>query len=65
MTKDEVTNLGIAAQRARDIFEILGQENTKIDPAERVAQTAQYERARTEMHADEAIHRIALTQIDA
>lgn len=65
MTKDEVTQLGIAAQDARDRFAILGMENTQTDPVRRVEQTARYEKARTEMCAAEAIHRMALTQIDA
>jgi hypothetical protein len=63
MTKEEATQLGIASRNARDYFEIIGAENTQIDPAKRAAQVERYERARADMHEAMNRHHAALEQL--
>lgn len=63
MTKDECVQLGIASQQAKDLFSALCAENTKTDPAERLAQTERFERARADMHEAMNRHHAALSQL--
>lgn len=51
MTNDEIVELGIAAQHAKDMFEILSMENTETDHVKRKAQMRRYENARVNMWA--------------
>jgi len=62
MTKDEVIQLGIAAEAARRAFFILGQENTQIG-VQREAQVLRYETARAEMHEAQNRHHAALEKL--
>lgn len=63
MTKEEATELGIASQRAKDMFFMLSQENTKTNPEEREKQVARYEAARSNMHEAMNRHHAALKQL--
>lgn len=60
ITKDEVVALGVAAQQAKDFFDMLGVQNTQTEPAARLAQTERYERARADMWEAMNRHRTAL-----
>lgn len=63
MTKEEVIELGIKSQRAKELFSALCIENTKTDPQERAEQIARFERARADMHEAMNQHHAALSQL--
>lgn len=63
MTKEEIVELGIASQRAKDTFRMHCEMNTRIDPAERKAQIRAFEIARANMHEAMNRHHEALKQL--
>lgn len=62
MTKEEAIQLGIAAEKARHQFHILGQENTQSGK-DREKQVLRYETARAEMHEATNRHHEALQSL--
>lgn len=65
MTKDEVVALGVASQKAQDVFNAHCLANTRTDPKERAQQIEQFERARADMHEAMNRHHAALGLLGA
>lgn len=63
MTREEVIELGIASQNAKDIFRMHCEMNTRLDPAEHAARTRAFETARANMHEAMNRHHAALEQL--
>lgn len=52
--------LGVKSREAQDIFQMLCQQNTKLDPVEYREQVQQFEAARARMHHAMNAHHAAL-----